>query len=88
MRRRPASGRHGRPRVIIVADQAPDVATGQRIRHHPDDRITQGDPPLALLCAPIRETGIGAAAPQDCRSLRVDLYDAGAAVDGDDLSVA
>jgi hypothetical protein len=43
---------------------------------------------LALLCAPIRETGIGAAAPQDCRSLRVDLYDAGAAVDGDDLSVA
>ncbi len=37
--------------------QAPDVATGQRVRHNANDRIPQSPTSLALLCASAGETG-------------------------------
>jgi hypothetical protein len=58
---RPERGQHpldhvgllGRGEHRGLRDQAPDIATGQRVRHHADDRITHAiNLPRLLLCAP------------------------------------
>src|SRR6185437_16647810 len=41
-----------------LGDQAADVATGERVGYHADDRITQGTHLLAPLCANAAEKGI------------------------------
>jgi hypothetical protein len=38
-----------------LRDQAADVATGERVRHHAHDRVTQGAHLLAPLCSPVAE---------------------------------
>jgi len=39
------AGLLGRREHRGLRHQAADVATGQRVRHHPDDRVTHGPPP-------------------------------------------